>query len=515
MRDLILVNGKIITMDPAMPEAHSVVIRNGRIAEVSGREQIGPVDGSIRTIDLGGRTLLPGFVDCHCHLQAFAENFVSLDLSPHTGTDSIAAIQDKVHGFSRDRAPGTWIRGKGYNEFYLAEQRHPNRHDLDAAAPVHPVKLTHRSGHAHVLNSLALKLVGITAESGDPPGAIIDRELPTGEPTGILYGMSEYLAQRIPPTEEREIEQGLTGVSERLLSCGITSVQDASAHNDLNQWRRFEAWIARGLFAPRITMMIGLKGFGEWKRRPFATTLGKERLSVGAVKIILDEVTGDLHPSQKRLDRRVGEIHEAGLQVAIHAIEESVIEAACKAIEQALRGTMRADHRHRIEHCSVCPPVLVDRLQGLAITVSTQPAFVYYNGDRYLETVPVSQLRHLYPIGRMMRAGLTVSFGSDAPIVDPNPFTGLYAAITRCTAEGDLLLPEEGIGVAEALRMYTFNGAKAAHEEDFKGSVTPGKIADLIVLNSDPLEVASDRPKDLRVVTTILGGEIVWKGQGA
>jgi hypothetical protein len=515
MHDLILLNGKVITMDPALPEARCVAIRGGRIVEVAFAQPSSAMGKGIRTIDIGGRTVLPGFVDAHCHLAAFAESLVSLSLSPQEGVDSIATIQDRIRGFCEGRAPGTWVRGRGYNEFYLAEKRHPCRRDLDAAAPAHPVKLTHRSGHAHVLNSLALKLAGITAESGDPPGGMIDRAPDTGEPTGILYGMGGYLAQRIPPIDEQEIERGLAGVNERLLSCGITSVQDASAHNDLRQWKRFEGWKARGILGPRITMMMGLAGFGEWKRRPYSTRVGEDQLRLGGVKIVVDEVTGSLHPERKKLNRRVSEIHRAGLQAAIHAVEEPVIEAACDAIEYALRALPRPDHRHRIEHCSVCPPSLVSRLRGLGIAVSTQPAFVYYNGDQYLKTVPERQRQHLYPIGTMIKRGLLVAAGSDAPIADPNPLVGVCAANTRGTAKGASLLPKEGTTVFEALRMYTLSAAKAAFEEGLKGSMTPGKLADLVVLNADPQESGADRLKDVLVDMTIIGGEVVWERPGS
>ncbi len=513
MQNLILFNAKVITMDPALPEARSVVIRDGRIVETTRIDPSGTLGDDVKTIDLGGRTVLPGFIDAHCHIVSFAESLVSLNLSPHEGVDSIANIQDKIRSFCRERALGAWVRGKGYNEFYLAEQRHPNKWDLDAAAPGHPVKLTHRSGHAHVLNSLALKLAGITVESGDPPGGMIDREPDTGEPTGLLYGMGGYLARMVPPTNELEIEQGLTQVNERLLSCGITSVQDASAHNNLRQWRRFEGWKARDMFKPRITMMIGPAGFGEWKRRPYSTRIAEDQLKIGGVKIIVDEVTGSLHPAKNKLERRVLDVHRAGLQVAIHAIEESVIGAACDAIEQALCVLPRPDHRHRIEHCSVCPPDVVRRLYDLGIAVSTQPAFLYYNGDRYLRTVPDSQRQYLYPIGTMAKRDLLVAFGSDTPIVGPDPFVGIHAAVTRGTTGGETLLQEEGIDVPTALRMYTLSAARVAFEEGCKGSLVPGKMADLVVVNEDPREADAARLKDLRVDMTIIGGEVVWSGR--
>ena len=178
MPDLIFYNANVITMDPAYPKAELVVVENGRITAVSASEAMHELrDGRTEVIDCKGKTIIPGFVDAHCHLAAFAEGFVSLNLSPSEGVGSMADMQNKIKLFCKDRPPGTWIRGKGYNEFYLAEKRHPNCHDLDRATSLHPIKLTHRSGHAHVLNSIALHMVGVTAEMGDPPDGLIDRDL--------------------------------------------------------------------------------------------------------------------------------------------------------------------------------------------------------------------------------------------------------------------------------------------------------------------------------------------------
>lgn len=512
MRDLIILNARIITMDPAVPEASCVVVRDGRVVEVDPIRPWRAARAGARKVDLHGRTLLPGFIDAHCHVAAFAESLVSLDLSRAGGVDSIAAMQERIRNSCKGRVPGAWVRGKGYHEFYLAEKRHPCRQDIDSVAPAHPVKLSHRSGHAHVLNTLALELVGITDESGDPPGGMIDRALDTGEPTGILYGMGDYLSARIPPAGEEEIDRGMEGANEWLLSRGITSVQDATAHNGIREWRRFERWKRRGMLKPRITMMMGLDGFREWKKGRYpAAHIGQDWLKLGAVKIIVDEATGRLHPDQTELNRMVLDIHLSDLQVAIHAIEESVIEAACDAVAQTLHALPRRDHRHRVEHCSVCPPSLVRRLYDLGIAVSTQPAFLFHSGDRYLSTVPEKQRQHLYPVGSMTRGGLLVAFGTDAPIAGPDPLVGVRAAVDRTSSKGQHLLPDEGIEVSEALMMHTACAAKAAFEEEVKGSIAPGKMADFVVLSGDPRELDSDRLKDIKVDVTIIGGEIVWE----
>jgi predicted amidohydrolase YtcJ len=512
MCDLILHNANVITMDPARPRAGLVAVSGDRILAVTEENSLPRLrERGTRIIDCGGRTLVPGFVDAHCHVHAYAESLVSLNLSRREQVLSIADLQRKIRDFCNDRPPGTWIRGKSYDEFRIAENRHPNRWDLDSAAPFHPVKLTHRSGHAHVLNSLALEYAGITAETGDPPGGWIDRDLETGNPTGILYGMSGYLAEKIPALDEAELRQGVTLVNGKLLSCGITSVQDASFVNDLRRWSQFEAWKAQGIFQPRLTVMTGPEFIARARQELLESRAGESEFRLGGVKIIADQVTGSLHPSRGELKKKVAAAHEAGLQAAIHAVDPPVIEAACDAVEYALKRHPREDPRHRLEHCSVCPPPLLRRLVSLGITVVTQPSFIYFSGDRYLKMVSPNDLENLYPIGSMVQRGLPVGFSSDFPIAEPNPLIGIQAAVTREAESGDPIQPEQGIGVSDALRLYALGAAAANFEEGIKGSVVPGKLADLVLLSEDPLTALTEHIKDIQVEMTILGGKIVWE----
>jgi predicted amidohydrolase YtcJ len=514
MSDLVLYNANVITMDPVCPKAEMVIIKNGRITGVSDNTAIRELkDGKAEVMDCEGKTVIPGFIDAHCHLAAFAEGLVSIDLSPQEGTRSLADMCGKIRTFCADRPRDTWIRGKGYNEFYLKEKCHPNRHDLDKAAPLHPVKLTHRSGHAHVLNSLGLKIVGITAESGDPPDGLIDRDLETGEPTGILFGMGNYLAKKIPAFDDDEMKQGVRLANEELLSMGITSIQDATSHNDIRCWNMFQQWKSEGIFKSGVTMMLGMKGFDEYKRQRYQPFCDESGLRISGVKIIIHEITGDLEPSQKRLNEMVFEIHRAGFQAVLHAVEERTIEVACDAIEYTLKQLPRQDHRHRIEHCSVCPPALAKRIADLGIMVVTQPAFLYHGGDRYLKTVPPEQLKDLYPIRRLIINNIKVAASSDFPIVKPNPFIGIYAAVTRMSENGKPVLPEEDIERLEALRMYTQMAAAASFQEQVRGSIAVGKAADLIVLNNDPTRVSADEIKSIKVEMTIIDGEIAYKSK--
>jgi len=513
--DLLLYNANIITLDPLNPRAQLVAIDKGRIRDIGHNEElVNLIDGEQETINCKEKTVVPGFIDAHMHLPFFAESLVSLSLGPHNGTRSISDIQDKIREVCQNKPEGAWIRGKGYHEFHLKEKRHPTRWDLDLASSTHPIKLTHQSGHAHVLNSLALKLTGISKETPEPEGAVIERDLNSGEPTGVLFGMGELLSQSIPPEDSLQIDKGIKMANRELLANGITSLQDASPRNDFRRWNQFEKWKSHGIIKPRVRLALGFGAFKAYQKQDYLNEVDNNHFSLGGVKIMVDEVTGRLHPPQEELNEWVFDIHRSGFQAIIHAIEAPAIEAACNAIEYTLKRVPSPDHRHRIEHCSVCPPRLAKRLAALGIVVVTQPPFVYYNGDRYLATVPKPQLKHLYPLATLRRNGIHIAGSSDCPIVPPNPLIGIYAACARMSETGKVVQESEGIAPLEALRMYTVYAAQSTFSEDMKGSITPGKLADLVVLSADPTKVPIEQIQDIEVEMTILNGEVVWDKLG-
>ena len=510
--DLILSNANVITFDPAHPRGEAVVIRGEKILAVGGRECLdGRSKQGAHVIDCRGNTVLPGFIDAHFHVLGFAESLVTLNLEPRNGIHSISDIQARITEVAKNQPPGMWIRGRGYHEFSLAEKRHPTRWDLDEATSRHPIKVTHRTGGAHVLNSSALALVGISKETADPPEGLIDRDLETGEPTGLLYGMGDDLAKKIPPLDQDQMEQGIKHADQELCKLGITSIHDVSSRNNSGRWDMFEKWKKRGFIKPRIRMVFGWEGFNDTLKRPFSLPLDEHELRPGGVKIIVHETTGTLSPNQEELNGRVLRIHGAGFQAVLHAIEENAVEAACGAIAHALKLFPRPDHRHRIEHGSVCPRPLVKKIAALGITVVAQPPFIYYNGSRYLRTVASPQARHLFPFGTFVEEGVHVAASSDGPVVPPNPMIGVYAAVSRKTDLGEVVLPEEGIPAEKALRMYTAEAARSGFDEMAKGSITPGKLADLVVLSADPTAVPADEIKEIEVEMTLINGEIVWE----
>ena len=514
-QNLILINANIITLDPFFPQATWVATENDEILKTGyGKDWKNLRKKNTGIIDCSGKTVIPGLIDAHLHLVSYAKSLVTLDLSPGKNVQSISDIQSIIKNSSRNRPSGQWILGRGYNEFYLSESRHPNRWDLDKAAPDHPVRLTHRSGHAHVLNSLALKLIGITRETGDPDGGLIERDLTTGDPTGLLYEMGDFLSNRIPPLTPAELERGLQLADQKLISLGVTSIQDASSRNDTEHWKLVKSWKKSGLLHPRVNLMLGISAFQKKDENYPLRGLNQNQFRMGAVKIILDDTTGRLLPSQSELNAMVLEVHQAGRQIAIHALEENAVKAACEAIRFALEKLPAKDHRHRIEHCSVCPPGLARTIASLGITVVTQPAFIYFHGERYLATVAEEQLKHLYPIKTLLDQGINVAASSDCPIVPPDPLFGINAAMHRLSAVGDIIGGNQKIRPGPALQMYTLNAARATFEETIKGTVTPGKLADLVVLNADPTRLTAGEFRTLQVDKTIIGGELVWQKEG-
>jgi len=510
--DIILKNANVLTIDAGQPVAELVAITGDKISLVAGNDALGSAAGvKTRIIDCRGRTVVPGFNDAHCHLFAFIRKLLSIDLSP-SSVGSIADIKAAIHRRVKETPPGTWLSGTDYNEFYLAEKRFPTRRDIDEVAPDHPVVLVHRSLHACVLNSQALSLAGIGMETPEPPGGLIDRDLTTGEPNGILFEMLGYIREKVmPPLSDDELAEGVALANRHYLSCGITSLQDATAGNDYRRWQIIGGLKEAGRLKSRVCMMLGVQARSRFREAGLTSGSGDEQLRLGAVKVMLNEASGWVQPPEEELNLLALDCHRSGFQLAFHAIEENTVGAAISALEYADSRLPAAGRRHRIEHCAECPPHLLERLSALKAVVVTQPPFIYYNGERYLATVAASQQPWLYRIKSPLERGLIVAGSSDSPVVPNNPLVGIYAAVTRKADSGQELLPEEGVSARQALAMYTSNAAYASFEEDIKGSIAPGKLADIVVLSDDPTRVSPEQIKDIRVEMTILAGKVVWE----
>lgn len=511
LADLVLYNARVITLDPKQPRAEIVAIAGNRILGVAAKRDINLFKGKeTKLVDCQGGTLAPGFYDAHCHPLAFAASMLSMDCGP-SSVRSIGELKAQIRQQAERLPQGTWIKGTGYNEFYLAEKRHPSRQDLDEATPYHPVKISHRSSHACVLNTLAMRLANITEETPDPPQGLIDRDWETGEPTGLLFEMNAYVEKVIPPLRRDELKKGISLANRLYISQGITSLQDASWNDVLQRWQIFQQAKEEGDLASRVSVMMGIDDLKKLAEKTLPGETNSDQLCLGAVKIPLNETSGSLHPSREELFQQILQAHQAGFQVALHAIEQSTVETAATTLEKVLNQIPKEDHRHRIEHCSVCPFSLIQRLGRIKAVIVTQPPFLYYSGERYLETVEAAQFRWLYPFGSLLQQGLKIAASSDSPVAPSNPLIGIYSAVTRKAETGQTLLPQECISPLQALEMYTINASYASFAEKSKGSITSGKLADLILLEDDPTQVPSEEIKDITVLMTIIDGKIVWE----
>ncbi len=510
--DLILHNANVITMDPARPAADLVAVKGNKIRLVAAGDRLGEVRGAkTKVIDCQGKAVVPGFNDAHCHIFGFIRRLRSIDLGP-ASVSSIADIKAAIRRQAQGIPAGNWLTGSDYNEFYLAEKRHPNRFDLDEAAPHHPVVIFHRSLHACVLNSMALSLAGITSKTPEPPGALIERELSTGEPSGLLFEMMGYLREKaLPPLSTAESAETIALVNEHYLSMGITSLQEASAANDYARWQTLKRFKDSRQLASRVAMMFGFGALPQFQERGLAFGSGDAQLRLGGVKIVLNETRGNLEPPLAELEKQALDIHQAGFQLAIHCVEPGTVEAAIAALEHIASQSSLVGRRHRLEHCSECPPQLLERLRKLEAMVVTQPPFIYRSGQRYLATIPPKRQRWLHRIRSFLDAGLVVAGSSDWPVAPDNPLVGIYAAVTRRAQSGQELLPEEKVSVQQALAMYTASAAYASFEEDSKGSIAGGKLADMVVLSADPLLSLPEQLKDIKVEMTIIDGRVVWE----
>ena len=467
-------------MDPAQPHAEAVAVHDGRIVAVGeARETARALDADAERVDCAGGTLLPGFIDAHCHLLAYAASLASVDC---TAAGSISDIQEAIRRRAEELPAGQWVRAFGYEETSLVERRHPNRHELDGAAPDHPVRLIHGSGHASVLNSLALRLAGIDNTTEEPAGGVMERDLSSGEPTGVLLGMERLIERAVAPLPYAELAAGVRQASQRLLQAGVTCVQDATHTNGRAEWELFERLIADGSLSLDVVLMEGIEHLGELPERG-----GEGRLRRGAAKIMLHELGDDIWPDERELGRLVMEAHDAGRQVAIHAVGERAVAAAAESIERALGDSPRGDHRHRIEHCGLLPDGLAPRLARLGVTVVSQPSFLFERGERYVRLVPKEQQPSLYPFRTLQQAGVAIAAGSDAPVTQPAPLASVAAAVERRTADGRPIASAEAVRAEVALGWWTSGAAHAAFLERERGTVAAGMRADLVLLPTDPL----------------------------
>lgn len=530
--DVVFINGSVITVDSKDRICEAVAVAGNRIIGVGNSQEIKALGGPETLIlDLKGRSLLPGFVDAHCHARIYGTMQLQVQCSSNH-VKSIEGMKRQIALRAAITPPGGWILGRGYNHLALKERRHPTRWDFDEVAPNHKVFITRTCGHIAVANSPVLAEFGITRDTPDPEGGRIERDS-HGEPNGVLYeqAMLQIRMKTLPSTND--LEKGMKLMNRDFLSLGITSVHDASGMNP-EEIRTFQRGVAEGWIQVRLYLMFRSSGpsnqLGEiYLQSGLMTGLGNEKLRLGPYKLILDGSGsggsaamrtpylhnpadfGILYMSQDELNKKVLKAHEAGYQVAIHAIGDKAIEMALLSFEQALKQHPRLNHRHRIEHCGFLDESLTNKIYELGIVPVIGVPFLYELGDTYIDIYGLDRLNGIYPLHLLLERGIQAPLSSDAPVIQPNPMHGIYTAVTHKTKTGKIIAPDERVTIMQALRAYTLFGAYASFEEDIKGSVEVGKLADLIVLSRNILECPPEEILNTSVDLTMVDGVVVYQ----
>jgi predicted amidohydrolase YtcJ len=528
--DLALYNGRVRAMDAADTVAEAIAVGGGRVLALGSSTAIRPLlrPGG-RAIDLHGRSVLPGLIDAHAHLGAYGMSRLGIDLKAPE-MRSVAAIQRAVRERAERQPPGTWIRGQGYNHMLLAERRHPNRFDLDAVAPDHPVLLTRTCGHIVVANSRALELAGITDATPDPPGGRYDRA--DGRNLGVAYDAAQGPLAAVAAPSQEEMEQALRIAVRDYHARGLTSIHNAGPLAGpelpaLQTLRRageltlrvyYMVWVALGTDEGLRFIETGLQtGFGDPWLRLGSFKVMTDGSSSGPTAATREPYASDptdcgiLYWTQEQLDAMITRAHRAGWQCTMHAVGDRAIASCILAHERAQQTFPRDDARPRIEHCALCPPDLQDGIVRLGITPVMQPAFLWEFGDGYLVNYGRERVETMFPFASLLRRGVRVAGSSDSPVTDHRPLHGIACALERRTQSGQSCGEGERVTLTEALRMYTINAAHAEFAEREKGSLEPGKCADIVVLADDIERLPAAAIRDLPIDLTIGEGCILYE----
>ncbi len=517
--DLVLTNAKVLTVDENFSIHDTVVVDDGLIV-ATGDSTLASQYQAAETVDLGGKLLMPGFNDSHTHIRGRPLRYIELG-----GVSSIAEIQELIREKVELIGEGEWITGYGWSEDELDEGRRPLRADLDAAAPGNPIILTRAGGHSAVVNSLALELADVTLDTPQPDGGVIERG-EDGELNGIIRERQGIVGRLVPESTYNEIIASLEINLNALLELGITSVTDAS--KTPAEYEMFEELYANAeLPLPRSALQF------QWHDPVAIMALndrvgeGNEFLKPGPIKVFADggftgpaaftlvpylgqgEYRGYLNMGEGELVTLLNEIHDAGFQMGIHAIGDAAIVLVVNTLADTLERNPREDHRHYLNHFSMRPPDLTMELMSEHdIHITQQPNFTYTLEGRYSAYLDGWRLQHNNPLRSPMDHGITVAISSD--ILPIGPMVGLYAAVTRKGMTGTVYGPDEAISMEEAIRGYTLTGAYLNFDEEEKGSLEPGKFADMILLSDDLLTIDPERIMDVQVEKTWIGGELVY-----
>ncbi|THE13434.1 amidohydrolase [Bacillus timonensis] len=533
--DIVFMNGEVVTVDDDNSVVESVAVKGNHIIAVGSNQEIQEyISHETNVIDLHGKSVLPGFIDAHLHLTIYGTNLLGVScIEPHIQSleDIFIDLQKKA-----EEAPkGQWVRAWGFNESKLKENRFPTRQELDKVSTDHPIVIIRTCNHTSIANSRALEIAGITEDTVNPEGGIIGRD-ENGALTGTLIENAHMQLFEYASYTDEEIRKGMKLASDEFIQAGITSIHDAGAYGDgAESLRIMQQAIKEQEIRVRVYAIIGsLTNSHDFVERVvkagLISGLGDDYFKIGPAKLFTDGSSvgptiatrepyshnsndyGITYYSQDELNRILGEAHKKGFQITAHAQGDRAVEMVLDCIEKALEEHPRIDHRHRVEHAGISSADLQNRMQKLGVIPIPNPVFMYVNGDKYLEYY-AERVNVMYPLRDYIDKGIIAAIGSDAPVTFVNPLLGIHAAVNRKSWKDQLVGENQRIDVLEAIRAYTYNGAYASFEEDKKGSIEVGKLADLVVLDSSILHAESEKLKDIKVELTMVDGDIVFQSK--
>lgn len=543
----IIENARIYTMDYDLPHADAIAIREGRIVAVGNKEDMGVLTGTVRRIDAGGRAVIPGLIDAHIHFLDYSRSLAKIELDGVTSKEEVLA---RVAEKARQLGPGRWVLGGGWNNNLWSPPDFPTRHDLDRVAPQNPVYLDRKDLHSCWVNSLVLQKAGVTRDTPDPSGAAIGRD-EMGAPNGIFFESAVSLMRRAVDEAPEDPATAMRRGFHALISMGLVGFHDCEGPD---AFATFQALDMEGELPMRVVILLAYYRLDETIRVGLRTGFGSDRLRAGPVKIFSDGSLGSrtaqmLEPfegspgncgiatiPQDELEEAIVKAARAGIPSAVHAIGDAANRRVLDAFQKAQEilwganlvgaGLKPAPTTstgegprlvNRIEHAQLLHPDDIPRFAALGVVASMQP--LHATSDMHAaDRLWGARARYSYAWRSMLDAGGLLAFGSDAPVETPNPFLSIHAAVTRQDVHDqppEGWYPQERLTVEEAVRAYTEGAARSCpYLPHVTGTLVPGSVADLLVLDRDIFTVAPSEIKHARPLATMIGGEAVYDSEG-
>lgn len=533
MADTVFLNGQVVTVDTENRIMEAVAVKGNQILAVGTTEEIKRlIHADTKIVDLQGKSLLPGFIDSHLHITIYGTNKLGVDCKAR-GIQSVSELLETLREQALKTPPGEWVRACGFDENLMLEKRYPTLAELDEISTNHPIIVMRMCAHHSVVNSCAMEIAQYDRDTPDPQGGRIDRD-ESGAMTGLLVETAHMKMFELAAFNDAEYKKGLRMASKDFVAAGITSVHDAGGYGPEN-YRAMQKAVQEGDVKVRIYAIIcSLNQSEDFVRKMIdaglVTGTGDNRFRIGPAKVFTDgasiaptmamrepftskpEDYGILYYEQDELNTILGEAHAKGFQITAHAQGDRAIEMLLNCFEAALEAHPRENHRHRIEHAGVSAPDLLRRMARLGVVPIPNPAFIYDHGDSYVKNIG-ERVGHMFPARDQFDHQIIAAGASDSPVTDFNPLIGIHAAVNRQSKSGQAVGDNQRVSVMEAIRMFTWNGAYASFEEGIKGSIEPGKLADLVILDGNILNTPVERIKERKVAMTMIDGELVYQIQ--